>query len=670
MFDFIRNHQRFMQLVLLILIVPSFVLIGVTGYTTYTSGDADLVQVGDTAVTRLEYDQARRQQLEQMQRTMGAGFDPQILENPAVREALLESLVNQRVVLNEAQAHRLNVSDTMLRQSIAAMPQLQENGRFSPERYNQVLASVGLSTRDFEQSQRSELALGRVLGPVQESARAPEPIVQRLKLALSEQRQVRVREFPAQEFSEGIQVTDADIKAWYDENSASLQLPEQVSVRYLLLNEEAAMSKLPAVSDADLRAYYDQNKSRYVLPPRVNVSHIQFNVPSESERDAVRQQAQAVLEKARADTSAFGDLAREHSDDAGTASDGGRLGWITRGSWPAELEEAAFALKQGAVSEVVEGPSGFHIFLANEVQPERGETFEQARAKVEAEVRRQLGADRFAEMATQLTNLVYDNPTSLEPAAAALGLELRSASGIARDRLLPAGLLGTENPAANSPDASVLGDERVRRVLFSNPVLREGQNSGVIEISPDTMITLHVQEVTEPQVPALDLVKDRLREQLQAERAVQAARTAGEAVLASLQKGEAPVSTDAAASEGASPASGNAAAEGFGEPVTLSRVSPEGYGESLVNAVFGAPADSLPTYVGVNLPQGYAVVNVLQSTPGQADNPALASLDSQLNQALGVSEEQAFLKMLRDAEGIKRLPEADAVLAGETEPLQ
>lgn len=653
MFDFIRTHQRLMQLVLLILIVPSFVLIGVTGYTSYVSGDRDLVKVGDSAVTQLEFDQARRQQLEQLQRTMQGGFDPEILENPAMRSALLESLINQRVVTDIAQANRFNVSDAALRQTIAAMPQLQENGRFSPERYNEVLASVGLTTRDFEQGQRAELAVGRVLGPVVQSAAVPAPIVQKLGVALSEQRTVQLREFPAADFTQGIQVSDADVKAWYDANQASLQLPQYVNVQYLLLNEEAAMAALPAIGEPELQQYYQQNKSRYVLPARVNVSHIQFNIPSDAspeQQQQVRAEADAVLERLKADTAAFAQVAREVSDDAGTSSDGGKLGWITRGSWPAALEEAVFALQPQQLSAVVQGPGGLHIFYANEVQPERGESFEEARAKVQAEVRRQLGAERFADMATQLTNLAYDNPASLAPAADALGLKVKDASGIARDRLLPAGLLADKDAASAGPDAQILGDDRVRRAAFSSQVLTEKQNSGVIEISPDTMIVLRVDKLTEPQVPALDLVADRIREQLVAERAAQAAQAAGQSVLAALKDlQKAPPTVP----------------EQFGEPVQVSRMNAAGFGEPFVNAVFDAPAQPLPQYIGVQVPQGYVIARISGVEAGKPDAPELASLSGQLGQAWGTAEEQAVLKTLRDTAGVTMLPEADQVIAGE-----
>src|SRR5690606_9581551 len=253
MFDFIRTHQRLMQLVLLVLILPSFVLIGVSGYTNYVSGDHDIVTLAGTSITQQEFDQARRNQLQQLQQTSQGGFDPAILDNPAARSALLESLIDRRLLVETARKERFSVSDATLRQTIAAMPQLQVDGRFSAERYNEVLASAGLTTRDFEQSQRGELALNRVLGPVAMTATVPALVADQLKLALTEQRTVRLLAYPASEHENSVTISDADIQAWYDANKQSLELPEQVSVQYLLLNEAAAMENLPEISDEDLQ---------------------------------------------------------------------------------------------------------------------------------------------------------------------------------------------------------------------------------------------------------------------------------------------------------------------------------------------------------------------------------------------------------------------------------
>lgn len=652
MFDFIRTHQRLMQLVLLLLILPSFVLIGVSGYTNYVSGDHDLVKVGSSAITQQEFDQARRNQLEQAQRSTQGGFDPAVLDNPAVRSALLESLIDRRVLVDVATKERFSVSDAVLRQTIASMPQLQVDGQFSAERYNQVLGSAGLTTRDFEQGQRAELALDRVLGPVALTASIPSTVVSELEHALTEQRTIRLLAFPATDYQQEVQISDADIQAWYDKNKQSLELPEQVTAQYLLLNEAAAMDNVPAVSEDELKKYYEQNKARYVQPARVNVSHIQINVASNasgSERKQAHEKAEAIAAKAQADKSSFAELAKQESQDAGTAKDGGKLGWITKGSWPAKLEQAVFALGQGDVSGVVEGPSGYHIFQANEVQPEQGESFEQARAKVEAEVRRQLGADRFADMATKLTGLVYDNPASLEPAAQALGLKIKTASGIARDRLLPSGEVKGDAASA-SEDAGLLDDARVRRALFTPQALKDKQNSGVIEITPDTMMVVRVAEVKPAHVPELADVTDYIREQLKAEKALAAAEKAGAEALAAFQK-QAP----------------DQVPEKFGSPLDISRIDPKGVAKPVADAAFAASTASLPHYVGIRGPQGYVVVRIESAKAGEANNPMLATLPNELNQAWGRAEEQAVLKEMRVQAQVKMLPEAAQALSGETE---
>ena len=652
MFDFIRTHQRLMQLVLLILILPSFVLIGVSSYTNYVSGDRELVKVGDSAITEVEYDQARRRQLEQMQQTMQGAFDPSLLENPAVRLALLESLVDRKVILDTAQHYRFNVSDDLLRQSIASIPQLQLDGRFSAERYNEVLASVGLTTREFEQGQRAELAMNRVMGPVAETAAVPVATLGQLEKALSEQRTVRVQAFNTADYIANIQISPEDIQSWYDANKSSLELPEQVSVEYLLLDEEAALAGLPAVTEADLKLYYDQNKGRYVQPARVNVSHIQLNVPSNAtaeQRKAIEDQANQLRAAVAAAPDTFAQSARDNSQDAGSAGSGGQLGWISPGSWPADFESAVFKLAQGDISPVVAGPSGFHIFKANEVQPEQGETFEQARAKVEHEVRRQLASERFADMATRLTNLIYDNPASLAPAADNLGLTIRRADGIARERLIPENFVVGPNPASSSAHVAVLADERVRRALFSPAALTEKQNTAVIEIAPDTLVVLRVEALTPAQVPALDKVTALVRERVLSERAREEAVKAAEQLLAKLQAN--PEDTELL--------------KGFGPDQVVSRIASEGLDQAAIEAVFGVSATQLPAYAGARSASGYVVAQVSHVAPGDTSSPLLASLPSQLNSALGSAEEAAVLKALREQAKVKFTPEAEKIIQGE-----
>lgn len=646
MFEIIRKNQRVMQLVLLVLILPSFVLIGVSGYSSYVSGDSDIVKVGDSAITSQEFDRARRMQLDDMQRNNPSGFDLAQADSIESRRALLESLIDQRVQIEVATADRFNVSDIALRDYIASMPEFQENGVFSPALYSQVLASAGINTRDFEQSQRGQLALRRVLGPVAASASMLPSVMNKLEIALTEERGVRVRSFLTRDFESKVQISDADLQAWYDANKQSLELPEQVKVEYLLLNEAAASKDLPTPTDEQLKQYYEQNKARYVQAGRVNISHILVTLPagaSDSEREAAQTKARELAEKAQADKESFADLARAHSQDEGSAREGGELGWISKGSWPSVLENAVFALKKGDVSGVIEGPNGFHIFKSNEVQPEQGESFEQARSKVQDEVRKQLASERFADMASKLTNLVYENEDNLEAAANALGLTLKQAQGVSRQGLIPASQVDGELAAADSPDAAVLDDSRVRQALFNAEAMASRKNAGVVEVSPDTLIALRVVDVKQAHVPALDKVRGIAEENLRREKAAALAVQAGEDYLKELQAGAEP--------------------ESFSAQFAVSRAEFPEMDEALLNKVLANPVDKLPAYVGDRQPQGYTVVQILSHQPGKAGNPGLDMLTAQLTQAMARTETQAVLQAMRVEEKVQLLPEAEKELS-------
>jgi len=653
MFDFIRTHQRLMQLVLLLLILPSFVLIGVSGYTTYTSADDALVSLADTTITAQEFDQARRAQLDQLQRQFGDAFDPAMLDTEVARRSVLESLIDRHVVFNVANQQRFSVSDAALRQAIAAIPDFQMDGRFSSERYSEWLNLVGLTSKVFEENQRAELALSRVLNPVATTSSVPQPVVAWLREALTAERAVRLYTFEAAQYRDSVALEQTDLQDWYAQHQDEFAVPEFVNVQYVVLDEAAAMADLPAVSEDELQRYFDQNKSRYTQPARVNLSHILLMLPpgaDAQERARVQAQAQDIAARVAADPESFAEVAREASQDAGTAKSGGSLGWFNQGVLPRAIDDAVFALDKGAVSGVVEGDEGLHVFRADDVQLAQNETLAEVRAQVEDDVRRELGAQRYADMASRLTGLAYDNPEQLEPIAQALGLTLRAASGIARDGLLSFMDVGVDAASAGS-DAGILNDARVRRTLFTPETLNARHNTGVVTIASDTLLVALVTEVHPASVPDLAQVQDRVRARVIAERAMLAARHAGEAALAQWR--------DAA----------DDVPEAFGEVLRISRLHAQGVEKSLFDAIFQAPAQTLPTYVGAEQSTGYTVARIESVDSGsEASHALLANLGSELGLAWGSLEQQAVLRHLRVLEQVKWLPQADRVIQGEQAP--
>lgn len=645
MFDLFRNHRRWMQFILLILIVPSFFLVGIQGYDSFMNREPELATVAGQPITRGEFDMAHRNQLEQFRQQLGGQFDPALVDTPAMREQLLNQLIDQRLLLQVAADNRFSVSDGTLRNTIAAIPQVQDNGRFSPERYRQVLAAQGMTPSSFEAGLRRDLAMARVLDPISQSAAAPATVIASLESALTQRRTVQLRRFDAAAYRSQVSVSEPDIQAWYDANQQQLIVPEHVTAQYLVLDEAAATQGVQ-VKDEDIASYYEQNKQRFGQPERRRASHIMIEVPagaSDDARKAARAKAEALASQAAADPARFAELARANSQDAGSADQGGDLGWLAPGMLAGALEKAIWSLSKDQVSGVVESPSGLHIVKITELQPAALKPLDQVRDEITAEIRKQIAATRFAEMATKLTETVYDQRDSLQPAADALGLKLRTATGIARDGLLPAEQAG-EGAAAASPDAQLLDNPRVRQALFSSEVLREKQNSGVIELSPDTMLAVRVSESKPEHVPPLEKVSDLIRDRLVGERAAEAARQAATAALEGWKADPATVP------------------EGFAEAIVVSRQQPGQLSQPVLEAAMRLPTQPLPAYTGVADGDDYVVVRLEKIEPGTADASARDLLARQLGAAWGQAEDAAVMKMLRDKYQVKILPEAASVL--------
>jgi peptidyl-prolyl cis-trans isomerase D len=646
MFDFIRNHKRWMQFVLLLLIVPSFMFFGVEGYSSFMSSEPDIVEVDGKPITLGEFDNARRDQLEQYRQMLGSQFDPAAIDTPVFRQDLLNTLIDQRVLAAAATRGRYSVSDDALRNTIAAIPAVQVNGQFSPERYRQVLASQGLTPNDFELGLRRDLVLSQVLGPIGATASAPLDVTTKLLALVSQTRTVATRDFKADQFTDTINVTDEQVKAWYDQNAQTLIVPEYVSLDYVVLDEDAA-SKDINVSAADISQYYEQNQTRYSQPERRRVSHILIEATPDA--DAATQQAALakandLLAQAKADPSKFAQLARDNSQDPGSAQQGGDLGWISKATLIPEVENAVFILNKGEIGGVVQSPFGNHVVYVTDIQAPTIKPLEQVRGDIENEIRRQLASQRFADLATNLSSAVYDQRESLAPIAKTLGLTLRQATGLSKEGVLRIDLLPPGTVAVDVKQRELLDQPKVRQSAFSNEVLKDRLTSGLIEISSDTMLAIHVTGVQAPAIPPLAQVAERVRLIIKQETAIKLAQTQGESVLAALQ-------------------SSKNTAEGFGAIQTVSRQNPLNLLPSELAAVMSTNLNTPPVFVGVNAPDGYRIIEITGVSAGPQPGPAqINQFRQQLSQAWGNAQERAALSILREQYGVTFKPEAELLI--------
>ncbi len=649
MFDFIRHHQRLMQLVLLLLILPSFVFFGVQGYTSLMSSEPEIASVDGQAITLGEFDRARRAQLEQYRNALGAQFDAAAFDTPVLREQLLNSLIDQRTIAIAATQGRYSVSDEMLRRTIASIPAVQVDGQFSSERYRQVLAAQGMTPTGFENGLRRDLALGQVLQPIGLTARVPTQVAEKILALVTEQRTVSRKLFKASDYAKDITVSESDIKAWYEANQSRLQIPENIDVEYVVLNESAATKDIK-VTDADIESFYKQNQARYGQPERRRVSHILLEVPATADEAAkakVREKADELAKRAAADPKQFAALAKEFSQDTGSAGEGGDLGWISRNMLVPQVEDALFKLDQGTVSGVVESPFGLHVLYITDVQPASVKPLADVREDIITEIRKQIAADRFASMATKLTSLVYDQRDSLKPVADTLNLPIQTGSGLTRT-----GLLTDEQrlgaPAPSESALTILGNPKFLQAAFSSEVLKDKLNSGAIEVSPDTIVALRVSRVQPAQVPPMDKVAAQIRTIVTNERALAAAQAAGSKLLEELQKASKPDT------------------KGFESAQVVTRQNPESLSPDQLESVMSMQTKTLPVWAGIQGTDGYAILELTKVEAGPTPDAAqIKQLQGQLAQAWGAAEEQAALKVLRGLYQVKMLPDAAKLIRGD-----
>jgi peptidyl-prolyl cis-trans isomerase D len=647
MFDFIRTHRRWMQLILLLLVVPAFAFFWVEGYVGFMSRDKELAQVNGVAIVEPEFDAVHRARLDELRGMLGAQFDAQAIDTPAFRRQLLNEMIDQRVIATAAMQGHYSVSDEQLRQTIAQIPAVQVNGVFSPERYRQVLAAQGMAPADFELRVRSDLILSQVLGPIGATAAAPQKVVDELTAALTQRRTVALRRFNAVGYESDVVVTDADIADWYSKNADELRLPQSVDVEYVVIDEQTA-SRGITVSEADIEQYYEQNKSRYGQPEQRKVSHILRVVEpdaDEAAKQAAKARAEQIANELKADPSKFAELAKTQSEDPGSASQGGDLGWISKDTLVPEVENAVFQMPVNTVSDVIESPFGYHVAIVTEIQPASTKPLSQVQEDVESEIKQQLASARFADLASQLTSLVYDQSDALAPIATQLDLPLLYAQGLARVGLLPDDRFKRSEPVADG-QLEVVNNPKFIQTAFSAEVFQDKMNSGVIEIEPGTVVAMRIDQVNEPTVPPLEQVAGLIRERLVQEKSLALAREAGKAALAVISDGsQAPI--------------------GFSAPQVVTRQDAGNLVQAELDSVMRVPVDQAPKVVGIDTREGYSLLDVQSISAGEPmPKPNVEQFTRQLAQAWARAEERGALELLREVFDAHITPEGEFIISG------
>lgn len=507
---------------------PSILLLGVSvfamsffGMEGYlTSNDSTYVaKVGKQEISQTDFQDRMNQLRQQETAEQGDKFDSSVLQKPEVKQQVLDGMIDQHLLLAATGDWGMRVSDKAVRDYIAAIPQFQLNGKFDPTTYRTFLEGQRKTPGMFESDIRSSLAAQLLPSAIADSTIISDAQVNQFLSLAAQRRDVRYIVLPKSTAVDQ-QVTDAQAQAYYKAHLADYMNPEQVSVKYLEV--DAANLKLDATpDDSELQKRYESEKQRFVQPEQRLVSHILIDVPANA-TPAQQKAALAKAEKiaAEATPADFAALAGKESQDAGSKRQGGDLGWLEKGVTTPAFDSALFALDKGQISKPVLSTDGYHVIWLRDIRAGASKPFAEVRDQLLKEVSSSERDRKYNEVAGKMSDETYQNPSSLEPAATALDLPIKTTALFSQ--------AGGDGVAANA---------KVIAAAFSDDVLVQGNNSGLIDLGNDHSVVLHVDKHVPAAARPFAEVRADVDKRLLDERVATASKKAADTLLARVRQG-------------------------------------------------------------------------------------------------------------------------------------
>lgn len=513
--------QGWIAWAIVILITIPFALWGIQEYLGRGS-EPVVVTVNGDDITEHALDQRFQRFREELRGKLGAAYRPELFDDKRMRQEVLKQMVSDNVILQASHDLGLRAGNELVRQAIMEIDAFKKDGRFDQQTFERYARMQGMTSGAFEERIRQAIMTEQLSRAVQASAFITDQEVREILRLQKQTRDVAYFTVNTDDYKSEEKIADADIKAYYEQHQEEFRIPEQVKLEYILLNAEMA-GKTVQVDDAALRGFYENHQENFGQPEERKASHILIRLDQDADQaasDAAKQKIAALRERAQQGED-FAALAKENSEDPGSATEGGDLGYFGKGIMDPAFEEAAFSLPEGGLSEPVRSSFGYHLIKLTGIKLSSIKTFEEARSEVESGYRKAEGERLYLEMAERLADLSYEDPTTLLPAATALKLKVETSDWISRDKV-----------------SGVLESPKVLAAAFGDDVLQERNNSELIELDKEQSIVVRVTEYKEATVQPLADVSATITATLKKQRAVEQARAEAEKRLARLRSGE------------------------------------------------------------------------------------------------------------------------------------
>jgi len=612
-------------------LVLLFAVWGASGIVNLSfGGSSTALKVNGESVPLEEVRKTWLDQQAKAQSQFGGELPPAV--KTRLQDEVLESYVQRELI--RARTHKLGyrVSQEQLLQELQSIPAFQVDGHYSPEAARARLMQSGVSEAAFEDDLRQGLQAAQVENGIRISDFLTPRELERMRSLQDEQRQVRYALLPTEQFAGSAPIDEAAIAAYYEKNKTQFMTAESVHLQYAELRLDQIIAQT-TVSDADLQAYYDKHKDRYLAPEQRHARHILIQTSKTLDDAGARKLAEEVLAKAKAGAD-FAQLAKQYSNDSGTAAEGGDLGWSTReGMVAPELAAAVFSMGENEVRGPVKTQFGYHVLKLEGIQAGKVKSLAEVRAEIEPQLKHDQAVDRFGDAQEQIQQKMEQSSPGIEALAKEFGMRLAEVAQFVR------GTGGGE--LGSSPE--------LQQAVFSDAVLAEHRVGGPVLLGESRLVLVKVLEHQLPAAKPLAEVRDTIVAALRKERGAKAADAAAEAAVKKLQGG---ASLDDVARD----------LKVSADPARFVGRTDPSIPAAMRSAAFASakPTPGHPVYRALTLPTGAAVLAILEvkSQPEAIKPEQLIALKQQAAEQSGAIDARAYLDELRRTAKVEKNPQA------------
>ena len=613
MLEVIRAHSKgWMAKLILTLITVPFALFGIDAYLKDAGAGASVAKVDGATISVQEYRNAMQSLRDRLQKENPK--DVGALDSPEVKQSVLDRLINTRLLNAEVVHSNFKVTNEQLAQFITSLPEFQQGGKFSQEIYDKLLSQNQMTPSQFENKMRGELLLQQVRDGIPGLAFTSSAVENAVLNVEHQQREVSVAEIKTADFISQVKVDQSEVQAYYDKHKDKFKVPEQVKLEFVMMSANTLIPKMQTTED-EAKKFYNENAAKFQGNEQRHASHILIGVSATATPEAkaeAKKKAEQVLAEVKKSPAKFAELAKKYSQDPGSAEKGGDLGTFARGSMVKPFEEAVFSMKPGDISGLVQSDFGYHIIKLTEVVGQ-GQGFDALKPQIRAELMYQKALAKFSEQAETFSAMVYEQSTSLQPAADAYGIPVQKTEWL-----------------SYADGDKFFKSDKLMTLVFTNEVLKDKRNTEAVEVSNNTLVSARVVDYKPSAPRSFDEVKGGIEDLLKIEKATKLAIDKGTSSLAELKDGKAAGGLDWIA------------------PVTVDRKNAQGLTDLTMSNVFKIDTTKLPAYAGIaDSKKGYLLIKVTAVQNKLADDEAKKAALLDLRTAIASEYSSAYIGALK-----------------------